>query len=604
MTQTGNPENGQLLHDSPTAGLFTPRFAGAGAFRLHVVVIGLAPLTLGSILVDGVPYTSSPSLLSFAALLSLLASVVFFVVGGAVTNRVFPYDGWPRTAVTVSIFGATEAIRTAVFSQTIVTSGAELEMLLPHRLLGGSMTGMLVIGIVSMLSVDRDRYYADYELLTTRQRDLTRELEALNYTISRFIDDLTTNVREVVDAALHSVGTNQRDTSTKEVVDQIVHVSENVVRPLSREVSAALPTIANSGDEAPRVSIRRVFELMTVVAPFQPSGMPLIIFMLFFSASLFLVSPETGLPLLALTVLGVWVNHFFGAKYLHSRLPQWKMRWRIIVTTLMYSLGFFVSLGAILIYRGYGTTLDRLSTLAYVLVIVSLVSWGVALIPAIREGQQEIISAMHATTASLMQVRARNEVRLRRDKQRLASIIHGDIQAILMATALKLQKDPHSVEALGTVVTQAREAIVSSFEQATSSLPTRTLSDIRQHLTDFWQGIVAVSWDIAPELHDIASGDDDLTEMLFQVLREAITNAAKHGRASNVHVDIHLDGNDHIVCRVSDNGTVHPDNESSGTGTQFFFAVAEKVTRERTPQGVVLTLIIPLSEMAQTASVR
>jgi signal transduction histidine kinase len=594
MTRTSNTAWSQGVAGFLRDEVMTPRFAGSEAFRLHIAIIALTPLTLGSILVDGVPYTTSLSTVTFAALVSVLAAVAFFLAGGSIINRVARHDGLTRTSLTVIAFGATEAIRTTVFSQTMVSSGAPLDMLLHHRLLGGSMTGMLVLGIVSLLSVDRNRYYADYARLIDRQQQLTRELEALNYTISRFIDELTTNVREVVDTALRPLSASERATSTKDVVDHIVGVSENVVRPLSREVSAALPRVDPQGVGQPRVSPRRVLELTTVVAPFQPIGMPLVVFMLFFSASLFLVPPGTGIVLITISVAGVWLSHILGALFLHPRMPHWPMHWRVVVATLVYSLGFLVSLAAIIIQRGYGTSLDRLGTIVYVLAIVLLVSWGIALIPAIREGQKEIIADMLATTGSVMQVRARNEVRLRREKQRLSSIIHGDIQAILMATALKLQKDTYSHDALHEVVKQAREAIVASLDEATDTTSKRTLASVQNTLTDFWQGIVNVSWEVAPELHAVVDGDPDLPEMLYQVVREAITNAAKHGRASAVHIELDIDNHNHVVCRVSDDGGIHPDDERPGSGTQFFQAVADTVTRERRGGKTVLTLLIPL----------
>jgi len=583
--------------------LLTPRFAGPEAFRLRIALIALIPLTLGSGLVDGIPHTSSLSTVTFAASVSLVTSVLFFVISGRIINRAFPHDSPARTVLTVVVFGATEAIRTTVFSHSMVMSGVPVDILLPHRLLGGSMTGMLVIGIVSLLSVDRDRYYADYERLITRQKQLTRELEALNYTITRFIDDLTTNVREVVDTALQSLGSSERATSTKDVVDHIVNVSETVVRPLSQEVSAALPRSDDEGDDQPRVSPRRVFELMTIVAPFQPLGMSLVVFMLFFSAALFLVPTQTGLLLITLSVGGVWLSHLIGARTLQKRLPTWPIFWRIVVTTLVYSAGFLVSLGAIIGARGYGTTLDRLGTIAYVVAIVALVSWGLALIPAIREGQREIIADMLTTTASLMQVRARNEVRLRRDKQRLSSIIHGDIQAILMATALKLQKNSYSGDALQKVVTHTREAIVSCLERADETIPRKTLDSVTRSLTEFWDGLVAVSWEIAPECFAVVDHDEDLPELLFQVLREALTNSAKHGRASRADIHLSIDSDEHIVCRVSDNGAHSPPTQRPGVGTQFFRAVAESVTFDRVGEETVLTVKIPLPMSTQAVSV-
>ena len=581
----------------------TPGFAEPEAFRLRTVLIGLAPLTIGSMLVDGIPHTSSAALIVFAGVVSLLAAVIFFTVGGRVANLLAPERGASRAVLTLIVFGGTEALRTALFSNIMVMNGVPLDMLLPHRLLGGGMTGMLVIGIVSLLLADRDQYTRDYAHLMERQAQLTRELEDLNHTIGRFIDDLMTTVREAVNSALRPIGAHPGSPSTQEVVEHIVNVSEHVVRPLSQEVSSALPKNTDGPETQPRISFRRVFELTTVVAPFQPIVMPLVIFMLFLSASLFLVPPRIGVALLLLTMAGVWLSHALAARFLHPRMLQWSMGWRVVVASAIYPFGFVMSVTVILVQRGYGTTIDRLSSISYVLIIVTLVTWGLAVIPAIRVGRQEIIGEAQAAAASLLQVRARNEVRLRRDKQRLSSIIHGDIQAILMATALKIQRQEFSAQELREAIDSARTAIDSSLEHATGPVSQKTLDSVHQSLADFWDGIVTLHWDIDPDLHQVVDRDDDLPETIFQVLREAITNSAKHGKADTVNISLWADEEQRVVCRVIDNGSVTPATRFSGGGTQFLHAVSESVSLERVADETVLTATLLTLESPQVVSV-
>ena len=583
--------------------IVAPRFAKPEAFRLRTVLIALVPLTIGSMLVDGIPHTSSPALIVFAGVVSLLAAVVFFAVGGRVVNFLAPERGASRIVLALVVFGGTESLRTGLFSHIMVMNGVPLDMLLPHRLLGGGMTGMLVIGIVSLLLADRDQYTRDYEKLMDRQAQLTRELEDLNHTIGRFIDDLMTTVREAVDSALRPIGSPAGSPSTREVVEHIVNVSEHVVRPLSQEVSSALPKNTLGAETQPRISFRRVFELTTVVAPFQPVVMPLVIFMLFFSASLFLVPPRTGVALLLLTMVGVWLSHALAARFLHSRMPQWSMVWRVVVASAIYPFGFVMSVTVILVERGYGTTIDRLSSISYVLIIVTLVSWGLAVIPAIRGGRQEIIKEVQAATVSLLQVRARNEVRLRRDKQRLSSIIHGDIQAILMATALKLQRQKFSAQQLRDAIDHARTAIDESLKHATSPASRKTLGSVHQSLSDFWDGIVTLHWDIDPDLHLVVDSDEDLPETIFQVLREAITNSAKHGKAETVNISLTVDEEKRIECQVSDNGSFISATRIPGAGIGFLHAVSESVSLERVGDKTVLTVALLTQETPQAVSV-
>lgn len=583
----------------------TPRFAQEGAFRFSVVAIALGFLTLGSILVDGVSNDSGLPLAVYAGVGSVVMAVGVFLAAGFVVNRTCQQRSLTRTVFTLVIFAATEITRTVVFTVILLRYDVTLDLMLAHRFLAGGLTGMLVLGIVSLIVNDRRAYVSEYRDLATRQFELARELAHLNHTIDEFMDTLRENVRQSVEAALRPIlDTLVGRFSTKDVVTDIVRVSEDVVRPLSEQVAQALPENPEQPPVRPSVTPRQLFHLTTVTQPFQPVAMPVIVFLLFFSASLFLVRYPQGVVLLAVTMLLVWASHFLGNRYVQSRLTTWRMAVRVLVVSALYVGGIAAGIVWIMVSVDTANVLGRSPTVFYMVAFFLFMSWGLAIVPAVRAARQQILQDLVATSSDLAQARARAEVRLRREKQRLAGTVHGDIQSTLMATALRLQHPGCERSDVPAILAEAQQKIRDSLHRVEHDQIPATLPAVKDAVDSFWLGMLTITWESNSAVAKRIAHDSELAEVVWQVVREAAGNAIKHGQATDLEVTLRLDTpSTHLQVVMSDNGKPSTGKLRTGGGTRLFQAVSKHVDIRQMEGRTVVSLTIPLASVTQLAPV-
>lgn len=154
------------------------------------------------------------------------------------------------------------------------------------------------------------------------------------------------------------------------------------------------------------------------------------------------------------------------------------------------------------------------------------------------------------------------EMTLLEDRERIARDLHDTVIQRLFATGLGLQAaqrltdDPQlrdrlvqAVEDLDVTVRQIRSAI---FELDTRRIPGRSLR--REVLDLAADSVRALGFEPAVRFDGPvdAAVSDDAAEHLLAVLREAISNVARHAEASAVIVDIRVA--DHLTLEVTDDG--------------------------------------------------
>lgn len=583
-----------------------PRFTGARAFSPGTYVVALLPLSFGSVVVDAFPKGADAPLAWYAAMGAFVIVGVLFLVAGFLVNRFLPELGLPRTLVVSALYAATEISRTLLVGYALHRNGLVFDMVLPHRFVSGGLTGLLLLGLVSIVLNDRARYVAEFGVLVEKTRAVERELAQLTDKIDEFIENLRETVRLTVDAAFTPILERSRSRhSVTEVVTDIVDLSDRVIRPLSADIAQALPDMSDISDSPPRVPLSRLMSLATLVKPFQPGSVSLVTFLLLFGGSLFSIGYPVGFVFLVAVMGLTALIHWAGTRFVSPRLPALTMRSRLLITSVLFALGPLIPTVALYVYSGDSLTLEGVLPIFYFVLVTEFLSWSLALLPAMRQGRQDNLDQLVAVTSDLTQVRARAEVRLRREKQRLAALVHGDIQSTLMATALKLQQPETKPSDVSEIIDAAHRTISDALTNSTFFDTPKTLDDVQTAISDTWQGIVTVDFDVETGVGDLVSQDADLGEILWQVVREATANAVKHGRATAVTVGLRVDPESHcLVCRVVNDGVADPQDTRDGGGQRLFAAVSEKFTRTFDGEQTIVTLHLPLPKSSTTLPIR
>ncbi len=199
----------------------------------------------------------------------------------------------------------------------------------------------------------------------------------------------------------------------------------------------------------------------------------------------------------------------------------------------------------------------------------------------------------------------RQELAIVSDRDRIARDLHDVVIQRLFATGLSLQ---------GVRATASNPAVAERIDRAVADLDT-TIRDIRTTIFELnqraagtvRQGVHALAREYTPVLgfgpivrtHGPVETlvDDDLGEQLLVVLREALSNVARHAKASSVTIDIEADP-EQLTLRVSDDGVGLPE-ERHESGLRNIHRRAEKsggaVRLERIePHGTRLVWSVPL----------
>jgi signal transduction histidine kinase len=211
---------------------------------------------------------------------------------------------------------------------------------------------------------------------------------------------------------------------------------------------------------------------------------------------------------------------------------------------------------------------------------------------------QEEIEIARASGERLIDTRASTEIARRLmalQRQRLAEsqildqqarrVLHDDIlpdlHAALLTLSTEADKGNKTTSEIITLLTDAHRRISDLLrEMPGATMPTLTrlglVGALRRVIADELADIFdTVAWQIEPEAEQAARMLPPLTaEVLFYAAREAIRNAAHHGRYEDsqeaFHLGIKLTAQDGLAISIEDNGvgmeTTKPSNGGSGQG--------------------------------------
>jgi ligand-binding sensor domain-containing protein/signal transduction histidine kinase len=180
---------------------------------------------------------------------------------------------------------------------------------------------------------------------------------------------------------------------------------------------------------------------------------------------------------------------------------------------------------------------------------------------------------------ALYRYRVGRLLEIERVRTRIASDLHDDLGANLTRIGILSEvahselraKQPGASSPLGSIAEISRECVASMGDIVWAIDPARDyLIDLVQRMRRF-AGEVFSNGKIDFELRapsgeqDLALGPD-LRRDVFLIFKEAVSNAARHSRCTNVDIELTLEGS-RLVLRITDNGRgFDPSGASEGQG--------------------------------------
>lgn len=198
--------------------------------------------------------------------------------------------------------------------------------------------------------------------------------------------------------------------------------------------------------------------------------------------------------------------------------------------------------------------------------LLAMIAGGISAFARIREDESAAArSLIRRTNWELHRTRQRLWAR----RRRLATALHGRVQANLTAASLILGGARNQMHKGGTLDAEVIERVRSTVALANpmDEAPTETPEQRLHTVTSVWAGVLDVSLDLRPGGLAMMTGAPDLSDACIEVVREILLNSVRHSGATQAEVVIGSDQRSLLGIRVREmNATRTPLGAIGGPG--------------------------------------
>jgi signal transduction histidine kinase len=362
-------------------------------------------------------------------------------------------------------------------------------------------------------------------------------------------------------------------------------LNNEVVRPLSHELVGTRLAMGPA-DLTKSQRIRQSLPKTIVIGQNLPLGFFLLVLSPLAVSSQTTSSASISGLLLAITTLIPVVALFELERrvFKQTRLPATLAI--VFVTALGFAAGvagaqIATSLGLtdepnFLLFAGMFSAVTQLLTLSYALV---------------QRSWSQSLQALEAVGDELRKVNSWLRQQLWLGQKSLAMELHGSVQSTLHAMAARLSKmEKIDKGDLDEVVSAIRDSLGRIENE--EYLAGGTLISLLEELRDLWDGTASINWTLTKQANELLENDLGLARCLFEVIRENVVNAVKHGEAKNINVSVAESG-EKLLLSITNDGVLAP--RSPGEGERLFSQICILHNTESSDDGVVFRAELAIS---------
>jgi signal transduction histidine kinase len=172
------------------------------------------------------------------------------------------------------------------------------------------------------------------------------------------------------------------------------------------------------------------------------------------------------------------------------------------------------------------------------------------------------------------------------NRRKIASVLHGSVQSTLYASAMRLAKiESPSADELQAV----RDDLNAAISKLDSLESGESIDEILKQIIEVWDGVVEIKLpEIPTDLSKALAENQAASACLAEVIREAVSNAVKHGAAKQIELKVEKAARNLISVMVSNDGKPISKQTETGYGSSILDEVALNWSLESTGE---LTLL-------------
>ncbi len=566
-------------------------YGGIGSiegFNVTAIVLYAIPALMSTLVFDRTRFGGNDALWVLIAIVGYSVAVALFVLGGLVYRRIVPRFGEYPILVQL-YFAAIGLIRASVIFLLGRYFGLIPESDLLWRLISGPIYTGVTLGICVIIGINFERNIRESARLIAERKQLAELQQTMKLRIETQRAELVGRVRGILAPAINSVRQQLKSASNSAaIIETLTKTVDEVVRPLSHDIAATEQQPEPLSSAKARGYIPAISPMHRIDASrlFLPQLSALLIAITAFPAALALKPGFEGFiagvlhGLIALLVLG-----FIKGLVQGRRMP-------ILYAAMLVVLGFSAVEWLVLFLaealRIPFSEQETANILMFGLVFGITFAIGQAVQVARGEAVTELKSVIAAT--ELLVSRLRQEIWL--NNRKMASVLHGPIQTALYAASMKLSSAKKITPQL---VAEAESDITSALDRLDlSPSEQEDFAEVITQIVSLWRGSCEISVFIDENASTKLYADKNAGACVVEVVQEAISNAIKHGRASNASVMISLTKQGTAEVRVRNDGKPL-DVKAQGFGSQLLDEICHRWQIVNDGRGVLLTAEIALA---------
>lgn len=580
--------------------LGAPSIAGPASLSLAVAVISYPLPTIGAagagLERDGGSPLAWFAVATLAYLIAMVAvlPVRRFVVGDRSDSA--------RAALALAVFAFAGMVRGVALALVPLWLGMKDESRLAYHLIQGAAIAVVLLSLVTLLVDARYRHRRALADLEAERDQLLRARSEAEGAIAANADELRDRV-EVdllgpVEDFRAAIGTGAQRAGG-EASERLLELVDAALKPLADDLRGSgerwAPGIVEQG--RPPLVFREVFAASTVVAPFRPLLVALLVSVTGAAPAWIAARSAWGLVAAATVFLALAFAFAFARRSIAPRLRPLGDWSRFSLVSAVYVAAGLLGAGcwfAVMAFAG----LPPEPTFGLLTVPWTVIFAGLGAVAAAWQRRQESVESELAAVveALAVEVAQANQV-LEADRARLARVVHGPVQATLLAAASRLRQSAATGEFADADIAVIVESLGEAralFDRADAAV--RPLGEVVGEFADVWAGVAGIECSIDPEVDSLLRADPAAAMVVMEIVREAISNAVRHSSASWIEVDAAPSGSgEGVELRVVSDGFVPERRPSrSGSGTAILDRSTISWALEARPGGgSLLTATVP-----------
>ena len=530
------------------------------SFRLTIIFI--FPGALSPIFIDRADYGGSNLLWLGLILLAHSGFTISILIAGKLIHGNRTNES--RPVATLLAFIAAQSVRGSILGFSTVFLGFTDDPKLAFRILSGGVFISTVLSVIAISIAIFDQHSNLVKDLETKTSELTQLRSSMDTRLQEATRNLRQYAQQVVTPRIDQI--DQLLLSLKSGGDKAQAVKEMQeyvdaeLRPFSHQIAhdKSIQVINVYAENS-----NKKFQLPSAInlgLSMRPYVTTMLFLITYAAAAQRTMTFIEALPfnLVTTALLLVYFNTFKKVFYVRE-LP--------IAFGVFLGLIVFGSVGPLILLLENQTQIQIPEHIYGATVFVGLIYGFANLAYTVLTSQRtSLIAELTSTVKNLESTISLLSQKEWIARRQVGYVMHGSLQSSLNAAVLQLgaAKDP-TPELIESVRGDIARALARvgfdsgqsySFEQA------------QQEISRIWAGTIEISWAVDPKATWALAKNPATSECLAEVLREAVSNASKHGQATMVEIAVNIEDSA-ISLQVIDNGTSLNTGKTQGLGTEL-----------------------------------